>query len=50
MIFSKSFRYALRDILYVAAQSITHHVQLDEIAEALGAPRDFVGKIMKGVV
>jgi Rrf2 family protein len=50
MIFSKSFGYALRGILYVAAKQNTANVQLDEMAEALGVPRHFMGKIMKRVV
>lgn len=50
MIFSKSFGYALRGILYVALKSEYRPVQLDEIANELGAPRHFMGKIMKRVV
>lgn len=50
MIFSKSFGYALRGILYVAAVGDKHNIQLDEIAEALGVPRHFMGKIMKRMV
>ena len=47
MIFSKSFGYALRGVLYVALSADKGPVQLNEIAEALGVPRHFMGKIMK---
>ena len=51
MIFSKSFGYALRGILYVALKHEVHApVQLSEIASVLGVPRHFMGKIMKRVV
>lgn len=50
MIFSKSFGYALRGILFVTLKSEERPVQLDEIAAALGVPRHFMGKIMKRVV
>lgn len=49
MIFSKSFGYALRGILYVAAKE-KNAVQLDEMSQALGVPRHFMGKIMKRLV
>lgn len=50
MIFSKSFGYSLRGILFVALKEGGEHVQLDEMAEALGVPRHFMGKIMKRLV
>lgn len=51
MIFSKSFGYALRGILYVALMTeIKNKIQLDEIAEKLGVPRYFLGKIMNRLV
>jgi len=51
MVFSKSFGYALRGILYVAVMSEKKkRVQLDEIAESLRIPRHFLGKIMKRLV
>jgi Rrf2 family transcriptional regulator, iron-sulfur cluster assembly transcription factor len=50
MIFSKSFGYALRGILYVAAQPSFQAVQLTDIAAALEVPRPFMGKIMKRLV
>lgn len=52
MIFSKSFGYALRGILYIALvqEDEGRKVQVDEIAEQLGVPRHFMGKILKGLV
>lgn len=50
MIFSKSFGYAIRGVLYVASKPEGSVVQLEEIASALDAPRHFMGKIMKRVV
>lgn len=51
MVFSKSFGYALRGILYVAMASESKaKVQLDEIAEQLTVPRHFLGKVMKNLV
>jgi len=48
MVFSKSFGYALRGILYVAAAG--DKVHLYEIAERLSVPRHFLGKIMRNMV
>ena len=51
MIFSKSFGYALRGVLYVAIMTEEKHkIQLDEIAEKLTVPRYFLGKIMNKLV
>lgn len=51
MVFSKSFGYALRGVLYVALNSDQKvKVQLDEIAENLAVPRYFLGKIMNRLV
>ena len=51
MVFSKSFGYALRGILYVAAMSSQKpRVSLDEIAENLDVPRHFLGKVLKRLV
>jgi len=51
MVFSKSFGYALRGILYVAMVSESKaRVRLDEIAEQLTVPRHFLGKVMKNLV
>jgi len=48
MIFSKSFGYALRGVLYVAVmQDEKRFVQVEEIASALAVPRHFMGKILK---
>lgn len=48
MIFSKSFGYAIRSILYVAVmRDEKRYVQVEEIAAKLAAPRHFMGKIMK---
>lgn len=51
MIFSKTFGYALRGVLYVSMISQTKpRVQLDEMAEQLAVPRHFLGKVMKKLV
>jgi Rrf2 family iron-sulfur cluster assembly transcriptional regulator len=51
MVFSKSFGYALRGVLYVAIMSeAKDRIQLDEIAEKLTVPRFFLGKIMNKLV
>ncbi|MBD0350365.1 MAG: Rrf2 family transcriptional regulator [Flavisolibacter sp.] len=51
MLFSKSFGYALRGILYVAAMQDEHRkVQVEEIATQLSVPRHFMGKILKKLV
>ena len=48
MVLSKSFGYALRSILYMAAvQKEKKHTQLQEIAEQLDVPKHFLGKVMK---
>jgi Rrf2 family transcriptional regulator, iron-sulfur cluster assembly transcription factor len=48
MIFSKSFGYAVRGILYIASkQNEKHFVQVEEISGSLQAPRHFMGKILK---
>lgn len=47
MVFSKSFGYALRAILYIAlSKRQKENIQLDEIAEQLALPRHFLGKVM----
>lgn len=49
--FSKSFGYALRGILYIAAmQDQNRKIQVDEIASKLAVPRHFMGKILKNLV
>ena len=51
MVFSKSFGYALRGVLYVAMLNGNKaRVQLDEIAEQLSVPRHFLAKVMKIIV
>jgi Rrf2 family protein len=51
MIFSKSFGYALRGVLYIGmAGESKSMVQLDEIARELTIPRHFLGKVMKKLV
>ncbi len=51
MIFSKSFGYALRGVLYIEmAGESKSMVQLDEIARELAIPRHFLGKVMKKLV
>lgn len=51
MLFSKSFGYALRGILYIAKmQDEQRKIQIDEIAGNLAVPKHFLGKIMKQTV
>ena len=49
--FSKSFGYALRGVLYVAMMSDENRkIRIDEMANRLSVPRHFLGKIMNKVV
>jgi Rrf2 family transcriptional regulator, iron-sulfur cluster assembly transcription factor len=49
--FSKSFGYALRGILYIATmQDERRKIRVDEIASKLAVPRHFMGKILKNLV
>ncbi len=51
MVFSKSFGYALRGILYTHANSKKNKkIPLDEIATHLMAPRYFLAKVMMAIV
>ena len=51
MIFSKSFGYAVRGVLYIVLmQDTKKYVQAEEIAVQLGVPRHFVSKILKKLV
>ena len=51
MLFSKSFGYALRGILYIAlASDNKERVQVGEVAMQLVVPKHFLGKVMKKVV
>jgi len=48
MIFSKSFGYTVRGVLYITSmQERKQFVQVEEIAAALSVPRHFMGKILK---
>jgi len=48
MIFSKSFGYTIRGILFISSmQTEKQFVQVEEIASALSVPRHFMGKILK---
>lgn len=48
MIFSKSFGYAVRGVLYITMLDDTRpFVQAEEIAEKLAVPRHFMSKILK---
>jgi len=50
MIFSKSFGYAVRGLLYIAwKQDEKSYVQAGEIAASLAAPKHFMGKILKNL-
>jgi Rrf2 family iron-sulfur cluster assembly transcriptional regulator len=51
MLFSKSFGYALRSVLYVSAETEKRgKIPLEKIAEGLNVPRHFLGKVMKRLV
>jgi Rrf2 family transcriptional regulator, iron-sulfur cluster assembly transcription factor len=51
MMFSKSFGYGIRSILYLALlKDEKPRVRLDEIAEALNIPRYFLGKVLNRLV
>ncbi len=50
MIFSKSFGYAVRGVLYIGLQGNKRHVQAKEIASVLAVPKHFMGKILKRLV
>jgi len=48
MVFSKSFGYAVRGLLYIAMMYETKpKVRIEEMAESLALPRYFLGKVMK---
>lgn len=51
MLFSKSFGYALRSILYIGVkENKQKRVQVDEISDQLFIPRYFTSKILKKLV
>jgi Rrf2 family protein len=48
MLFSKSFGYAVRSILYIASlREQKQFVQLDEIASQLHLPKQYMGRLLK---
>ena len=51
MVFSKSFGYAVRGVLYITLmQDTKQFVQAEEIAAQLSVPRYFMSKILKKLV
>jgi Rrf2 family transcriptional regulator, iron-sulfur cluster assembly transcription factor len=51
MIFSKSFGYAVRGVLYLALmQDEKKFIHVEEVARKLDVPRHFMGKILKRLV
>jgi Rrf2 family protein len=51
MVFSKSFGYAIRGVLYIAImQGEKRFVQAEEISQELTVPRHFMSKILKSLV
>ena len=51
MLFSKSFGYAIRGVLYISLmQDEKKYVQAEEIASRLAVPRHFMSKILKKLV
>lgn len=51
MIFSKSFAYALRGILFIASASDgSEKVRVEDISKETGIPKHFLGKIMNKLV
>lgn len=51
MLFSKSFDYALRGILYLSLRSDTNkRIRVEEISSKLSVPKHFLGKIMNKLV
>jgi Rrf2 family transcriptional regulator, iron-sulfur cluster assembly transcription factor len=51
MMFSKSFGYALRGILYIAVTGNgTKKVRVEDISKETGIPKHFLGKIMNKMV
>lgn len=50
MLFSKSFGYAVRSILYIASvQNEKQFVQLEEISSNLHLPRQFMARVLKNL-
>jgi Rrf2 family protein len=51
MIFSKSFAYALRGILYISTtKDGNNKIRVEDISKDTGIPRHFLGKIMNKMV
>lgn len=51
MVFSKTFGYAVRGVMYIAmVQDEKQFVHVEEISERLEVPRHFLGKILKKLV
>lgn len=50
MLFSKSFGYAVRSVLYIASlQNEKQYVQLEEISSRLHLPKQFMGRVLKNL-
>lgn len=47
MVFSKTFGYAIRSILFLTASGVEKRIQLTEVASKLKVPRHFLAKVMK---
>jgi Rrf2 family protein len=51
MLFSKSFDYALRGVLYLSVMNDTRkRIQVEEISRELSIPKHFLGKVMNKLV
>jgi Rrf2 family transcriptional regulator, iron-sulfur cluster assembly transcription factor len=51
MLFSKSFGYAVRSVLYIGSvRAEKQYVQLEEITSKLNLPRQFTGRLLKTMV
>jgi len=51
MIFSKSFGYSVRAMLYIALKNdLNNRISVEEIANALTVPKYFLSKVMKKLV
>ena len=51
MIFSKSFGYAVRSILYIAsAKNKKEFIRIEEISTTLKLPRQFLARVIKNLV
>jgi Rrf2 family protein len=51
MIFSKSFAYAVRGILYIAStENEAKKIRVEDISKETGIPKHFLGKVMNKMV